>query len=407
MPTVYIHIGHGKTGSSWIQSSLRSSRESLASHSLHYANGPDALLTEMNLISSGNGTGLLSSEAEFGRRLSECSHTEGCSVIFSSEFLFKEINDPGVLDFMLPVAKQFGYQDIEILMFIRDPMEYATSLWQQKVKRKGETMEFENNVKTDIMYVQVHERVTNLLEYMDGKENIKLTIRNYNRCKDALLEEVAQWLRVPASALVVPPFRRVNRSMTRGEIRLQMEFNRVLGICGNLISDPLCEKLTDIEPDRMVPSLAMQETYLKIISPNLARANAFIKKEDQYRFELQIPTEETDSYLFKQEQIRVIAENIGGEILRLRTAQAGKDQEAHEMHRQLAHLTSENQRIAEDLKRLNEEVRAKSMEIHTLKMAMEKSAADNENSGIIHEVRHLAYRVKKHIRRTFHVIRKN
>jgi septal ring factor EnvC (AmiA/AmiB activator) len=186
-----------------------------------------------------------------------------------------------------------------------------------------------------------------------------------------------------------------------------MEFNRVLGICGNLISDPLCEKLTDIEPDRMVPSLAMQETYLKIISPNLARANAFIKKEDQYRFELQIPTEETDSYLFKQEQIRVIAENIGGEILRLRTAQAGKDQEAHEMHRQLAHLTSENQRIAEDLKRLNEEVRAKSMEIHTLKMAMEKSAADNENSGIIHEVRHLAYRVKKHIRRTFHVIRKN
>ena len=105
MPTVYIHIGHGKTGSSWIQSSLRSSRESLASHSLHYANGPDALLTEMNLISSGNGTGLLSSEADFGRRLSECSHAEGCSLIFSSEFLFKEINDPGVLDFMLPVAK--------------------------------------------------------------------------------------------------------------------------------------------------------------------------------------------------------------------------------------------------------------------------------------------------------------
>ena len=307
---------------------------------------------------------------------------------------------------MLPVAKQFGYQTIEILMLIRDPLEYATSLWQQKVKRKGETMEFENNVQTEIMYVQVHERVTNLLEYMDGKENIKLTIRNYNRCKDSLLEEVAQWLRVPASALVVPPFRRVNRSMTRGEIRLQMEFNRVLGICGNLISDPLCEKLTDIEPDRMVPSLAMQETYLKIISPNLARANAFIKKEDQYRFEPQTPTEETDSYLFKQEQIRVIAENIGGEILRLRTTQEGKDQEAHEMHRQLAHLTSENQRIAEDLKRLNEEVRAKSMEIHTLKMAMEKSVADNENSGIIREVRHLAYRVKKHIRRTFHVLRK-
>ena len=94
MPTVYIHIGHGKTGSSWIQSSLRSSRESLASHSLHYANGPDARLTEMNLISSGNGTGLLSSEAEFGRRLSECSHAEGCSLIFSSEFLFLKSMTP-------------------------------------------------------------------------------------------------------------------------------------------------------------------------------------------------------------------------------------------------------------------------------------------------------------------------
>ena len=278
MSTLFIHIGLGKTGSSWIQSSLRSSRESLASHSLHYANGPDARLTEMNLISSGNATGLFSSEAEYGRRLSECSPAEGCSVIFSSEFLFKEMNEPGVVDFMLPVAKQFGYQSIEILMFIRDPLEYAISLWQQMVKRRGETMDLENKVQTEKIYVEVYERVPKLLEDLHGKENINLTIRNYNRCKDSLLEEVAQWLRVPASALVVPPFRRVNRSMTRGEIRLQMEFNRVLGICGNLISDPLCEKLTDIEPDRMMPSRALQETYLKIIGPNLARERIHKKR---------------------------------------------------------------------------------------------------------------------------------
>lgn len=402
-----MHIGHGKTGSSWIQSSLRSSRESLASHSLHYANGPDDLLTEMNQISSGNATGLLSSEAEFSRRLSECSHAEGCSVIFSSEFLFKEINEPGVLDFMFPVAKQFGYQTIEILMFIREPLEYAISIWQQKVKRSGETLEFENALQAQKNFTEIHERVAKLLKNLGGNEHIRLTIRNYSRCKDSLLEEVAQWLRVPATTLVVPPFKRVNRSMTRGEIRLQLEFNRILGACGNLISDPLCEKLTDIEPDRMMPSLGFQEIYLKDNGPALARANALIKKEDQYHLEQQKPTEETYTYLFNQEQIRVIAENIGGEIQRLRNTHQQKDREALEMQRQLEHLRSENQRIAEDLKRLNEEVRAKSMETRTLKMVREKSLPGNENICIIQEVRHHAYKVKRQISKTLHVFRKN
>ena len=407
MSTLYIHIGHGKTGSSWIQSSLRSSRESLASHSLHYANGPDALLTKMNLISSGNATGLLSSEAEFERRLSECTHAGGFSVIFSSEFLFTEIKEPGVLGFMLPVAKQFGYRNIEILIFIRDPLEYATSIWQQRVKGGGWTLEFEELLQVQQSIGEIDERVAKLLEDLHGNENIRMTVRNYNRCKDSLLQEVEQWLQVPASTLVVPPFKRVNRSMTRGEIRLQLEFNRILGKCGNLISNPLCEKLTDIEPDRMIPSLAFQKSFFKCIEPALARANALLKKEDQYRFELQKPTEETDNYVFNREQIRVIAENLGGEILVLRNDLLQKDLEALELRRQVEYLGSENQRAAEELKRLNEEAKAKSMEIRTLKMAMEKSMSDNQNIVIIHEIRHFAYRVKKRLRRTFHALRKN
>ena len=50
--------------------------------------------------------------------------------------------------------------------------------------------------------------------------------------------------------------------MTRGELVLQMALNSQLGPSGPLLSNPLCEQLTDIEPDVVRPSVAVQEQLM-------------------------------------------------------------------------------------------------------------------------------------------------
>ena len=74
-------------------------------------------------------------------------------------------------------------------------------------------------------------------------------------------------------ALKRPSTTRVNRSMTRGELVLQMALNSQLGRSGALLSNPLCEQLTDVEPDVVRPSVAVQEQLWHTLSDAVARVN--------------------------------------------------------------------------------------------------------------------------------------
>jgi len=55
--------------------------------------------------------------------------------------------------------------------------------------------------------------------------------------------------------------------MTYAELMLQKELNRILGPSGRLLSDPLCEKLTEIEPDKIIPHLSVQNEMWAKIQP--------------------------------------------------------------------------------------------------------------------------------------------
>lgn len=317
MRTLFLHIGHGKTGSSWIQSSLRLSRAALAMQGIDYPVVRDSGEGDPTRITSGNGIGLLGSVERFDARIAGCQTPPDRSLFFSSEFLFREIESSESVRFLRPVAQKHGFERVSLLLFIRDPLGHATSEWQQSVKRGGAV----ESVSDHFACFRMPERVAAVLDRLD-RAGVDLAVRNYSRCRDRLLAETAGWLGVREATLTPPPAARVNRSLTRSEIALQQALNSRLGRCGRLVSDPLCERLPDLEPDDVRPPADVQEAAWNRLRPAIERVNARLPEEHRYRCDLREPAPETGALCFSAAQLDVIADAVASEIAQLRNRAA-------------------------------------------------------------------------------------
>lgn len=319
MATLFLHIGHGKTGTSWIQTCLRLNRESLANHGIIYARGEDWLIDKPNIITSGNAQNLFKSKINFETILDNNRLTTGKALLFSSEHIFMDLIRANADEFIEKVAFAKGFDKIKILLFIRNPISSAVSVLQQRTKRRG---------NTEVLLTNLHENVEicsnrvyyieNILNRFEKFNSIELTVRNYSRCKDQLLNELALWLEVPEEIFQKPVVSRINRSMTYSELMLQKELNRFLGSSGNLLSDPLCEELPDIEPDIILPPLFVQEAIWKQVQPAIERINKRLPEAHRYQCDIRQPDALPETLTFNQRQIEVIAESLGKEILSLR-----------------------------------------------------------------------------------------
>lgn len=309
---LFLHIGHGKTGSSFLQAAFRLSRDRLAAAGVDYPEGSDQWAVNPATITSGNGKGLLASPDALRDRLAMAAREGVPSQLWSSEFLFNEIEGGDALTDLPDIARQFGFGAVRVLLFLRDPLGHAASGWQQGVKRHGLT----DSVEEAFARFAFPERVVSVLDRL-GTIGVETTVRNYSRCRDRLLVEAGDWLGVSAETLSTPGVRRVNRSLTRGELVLQREINRVLGQSGRLLADPLCERLPEIEADDLRPSLDVQEATWERLRPVIERINARLPEEHRYQADLRTPAAEAAS-TFSEDQLRVMAESLGGEIARLR-----------------------------------------------------------------------------------------
>lgn len=315
MSTLYLHIGQGKTGTTWIQASLRLSRKALGErHGIDYPRRNEPYGDDAARITSGNGKGLLRGEAALAEALASHRPLCGRDCFFSSEFLEKEIREIPDINFLPRIAQAAGFSCVRVLLFIRDPIGQAMSGVQQRVKREGSTESVEGSFRRFEGPADADASIARL----EGLDGVTVTIRNYSRCKDRLLEETAAWLGLPEDALERPQFGRINRSLTAGELALQRELNAVLGISGRLLADPLCERLPDIESDEICPSLEVQEEAWTRLLPAIERVNARLPEEHRYRRDLREPTTPLDSFCFSEVQLRVIAEGLGAEVKRQR-----------------------------------------------------------------------------------------
>ena len=97
-----------------------------------------------------------------------------------------------------------------------------------------------------------------------------------------------------------------------------MALNSQLGPSGPLLSNPLCEQLTDIEPDVVRPSVAVQEQLWHTLSDAVARVNYHVPKEHQYQYDLLQPDDAGGLINLSEDQLRIAGESLGAEIARLR-----------------------------------------------------------------------------------------
>ena len=307
--TLYLHMGHAKTGSSWIQTSLRMSQDALAAHEIRYAEGDRLAVDADHRITSGNGGGLLDSEASMSARLGRSDIAPDASILFSREHWGSDL-DPSVASYLPRIAEQHGFGRVSVLLFIRNPMGHASSDWQQRVKRAGSCQGIEGFYRE----YAFPNHVARTLETLAKCNGVEVRVRNYSRCKGRLLEETAAWLDLPEDSLQRPAVTRVNRSMTRAELALQIALNSQLGASGRLLSDPLCEQLTDIEPDVIRPSLAVQEQCWNALSDAIERVNVYVPEEHRYQYDPVTPAQVGDLMTVSEDQLRIVGESLGAEI---------------------------------------------------------------------------------------------
>ncbi len=219
---LYIHIGTEKTGSSFLQQVCANNRNWLQQSGFYF---PEAGLDEQRLrrgsISPGNARELASFIREcswdrvddwFSTRLGKAEELSCPKLLLSHELLFSQIGKPGVLEELEDCVTGVGIKKINYLLFIRDPVEQAISLYKHRGKN-GQIGTFSEWI--DSCYSTATE-LGDLIDRINTSTG-SFDIRKYQDRTDALVEVFfGDWLGLDNPPVM--PKGVVNPSLTLSEI---------------------------------------------------------------------------------------------------------------------------------------------------------------------------------------------
>ena len=159
---LFLHIGHGKTGTSAIQSSLAIASERLAALGIEYPIDTELRDRASQLeITSGNWkpkseTSLTDQLLEITRR-----NKKNSTIILSSESLFWLVPD------LLSRRSDWGdFIDLHIIMAVREVEEMLSSEYQQLVKRHGNSMLLRQFIRTRNFVSSHHAKAAEIIDLM-------------------------------------------------------------------------------------------------------------------------------------------------------------------------------------------------------------------------------------------------
>ena len=301
---LFLHIGHGKTGSSFLQSCFSKNRDHLLSHGgVVYPIDPEDQ-SQYNKISSGNGR--LFQKAARENALSDLPWDSNANAIFySSEFLYNDTSWMGceaVFDGSLVSA-------VDILLFIRNPLEMLSTCYQQIVKRGGYFKSFDEYAAGFKFYG----RLLRVLQDLQGRDRCSLRVCNYSRISHT--EDVAAaWLGCPPFKTV--PRSRINRSLTFSELFFQIEINRYFGKSGSFVADALCNELPDQEAYVFSPSQQALTMFLEHEMRYIEAINRIIPETEALEISSVARDAEFPEVFLGEDQLRLIAESFGKKFAR-------------------------------------------------------------------------------------------
>lgn len=246
--TIFFHIGHGKTGSSALQSCLAKHHERLKSYGYLYPYHPNFRRATQGFVSSGN----INPNKDpdwFNNQVVPLVHesSEYHAFIYSAEALFSCLP---------PLFQQYRQLPsdwkIKVLLAVRNPVEMMASHHQQAVKRGGYSGSLKQFMQNYRFKVRALHHAAKILHKFEQK-GIEYSVVNYSRIRMGItsyfLDEMGLAHIVDAS---VEREKLVNRSLSAQELSLVSSVNTIFGPkVGCKLSDALVDELPSAKPDNL------------------------------------------------------------------------------------------------------------------------------------------------------------
>lgn len=313
---LYVHVGHGKTGSSAIQSALANTGPILEQRGYPYPEPRPGWNNNArhHRISSGNvplDLGIAGTlETIYDRQWP-------ARVVFSSEHLFHLILDQRLADEIADLRSAGGRP--HVLLLIRDPFDHVQSWYQQRVKRHGITGPLDDYA-SEYVWPQLVLRFIEILRAID----VEPMVRNYSRWSTALDEVIGEWLGLEPSLFAGSFSHQVNRSLTIAELELQKLFNEHIGERSSVfISDALVDELPSIRSESAPWTPAGLRDFHARMQAQIAATNALLPDGEQYVLPaLETALEEYCSrddhparFAFSHDQLAVVVSQISTRLV--------------------------------------------------------------------------------------------
>lgn len=305
MKTLYLHIGHGKTGSSFIQSVLANNIRKLEEHGILYPlEKADQKAAEKGKVTSGSG-GLIA-HPDWPRY---ANLPPNKSILVSFEGLQNRLvrNPERELELWEDWRTTLGCDRISVLLLIRDPIEHAASSFQQSAKSGKLSVDSLSD------YFLTYDRPTMVLQalqHLTSSSFISTTTKNYSRCKSSLIEVVCSWLDIPVGTLSNSDTQKqVNRSLTYSELKIVLALSRLSPKLSLRLANRFSNTLPNRESFRAVPSVESQEKMILLQSEAISKVSEFVGLNDRYQTEKILPTSDREAALDEQQR-RIIWEMV-------------------------------------------------------------------------------------------------
>jgi len=356
---LFLHIGHGKTGTSAVQSSLAIASGKLLERGINYPIHPSLRDRSSQLeITSGNWAP--NPEVNLTQELLTLANNNqsALSIILSSESLFWEIPEL--------IENKIGWEnhiDLHIILAVREIEEMLSSEYQQRIKRHGDSMPLEQFIRARKFISSHHEKAAEIIDLM-SQSGISNTIINYSKHK----RDISQIIFKLIGAEDAYPAERmdeviINRSLSRKELEIMITINKLyynkIPTISTRISDALIKNQPNIKPQKCK---IIQQQLEKVYAKNHSYIETINQHLDQSEQLSTSSQESTPQISAEREQKIREEENLSVHLI----ADALKDALIHEEKKKLS-----NEAVDALIKLSQSRTVSKTTEVELLEVAKE------------------------------------
>lgn len=299
MKHIDLHIGHGKTGTSIIQTFFAKSVKDLFEQNIIYPEHTNLNSARKLSVTSGS----FNTKEELERVVTDYVNSPSSKrLLLSSEWLFWWFED--LLSFFIETNK---IAPIRVILFVRNPAELIHSNYNELVKARNFQNSFVSYLKQDKHFSKSCWIIQKLKE-----EKISLNLSNYSFCKHNLLNYISNILNFTPHKHIIESvgITRINRSLTNSELYFQKLINKSDNLSHyKKLGIFMSKQLPNLEVEKKIFTKFEGEEFLKINAEYLDFINKHLPKEQVLETKvLENEEHQNNKYCFSEEQLSTLVE---------------------------------------------------------------------------------------------------